>query len=76
MTWVRLGQSSTNLWSWEWIGGGFNSCHANSKEEAIQKAYEMGVAKGHREVTLLPDERSFSDSMEKYDRLCRMYAMD
>lgn len=29
------------LYSWNWIGGGYNQCHAFSKREARQKAKEI-----------------------------------
>lgn len=31
-----------NLWAWQWVGGGYNSCDARTYEEAKQKAKEMG----------------------------------
>jgi hypothetical protein len=30
-----------HLWIWEWIGGGYNSCRAATREEAIARAHEM-----------------------------------
>ncbi len=65
------------LWSWQWVNGGFNSCFAHTKDEAILKAKVMGmpVAKG-MQVTLVPDEKTFSSDYVVYDRLCKQYAMD
>lgn len=29
------------LWIWYWVGGGYNSCKAESREEALSKARAM-----------------------------------
>ena len=33
---------------WRWVGGGYNSCSASSKEEALEKAIAMGRGTAHR----------------------------
>ena len=29
------------LWAWHWVGGGYNSCRAKNRDEAIKKARSM-----------------------------------
>jgi hypothetical protein len=36
-----MANTQTQQWTWEWIGGGYNSCTASSREEALSKAMEM-----------------------------------
>ena len=43
-----------DLYTWNWIGGGYNSCMARNRKEAISKAREMGKSKAARHVTLVP----------------------
>ncbi len=31
------------LWIWYWQGGGYNSCRAETRGEALEKARAMGV---------------------------------
>ena len=47
-------------WYFEWVGGGYNSVNAPTKEEALAAATELGRPKGHIRVTLVPDERTFT----------------
>ena len=42
------------LYTWNWINGGYNSCTARSRTEAIRKAREMGQPRGGMTVTLVP----------------------
>lgn len=44
-----------DLYTWNWIGGGYNSCMARNRKEAISKAREMGKSKAARQVTLVPN---------------------
>jgi len=37
--------TETKLYLWNWIGGGYNSCRAASREEALEKGNAM-TAKG------------------------------
>jgi len=48
-----------SLYTWNWIGGGYNSCMARSRTEAISKAREMGKpTEGGMTVTLVPDPKT------------------
>ena len=49
---IELG--TLDLYTWNWIGGGYNSCMARSRTEAIRKAREMGKPSAARQVTLVP----------------------
>lgn len=49
---IELG--TLDLYTWNWIGGGYNSCMARSRTEAIRKAREMGMPRGGMTVTLVP----------------------
>jgi hypothetical protein len=45
----------TMLYIWDWQGGGYNSCRADSIEEATAKAVAMGKpTPGGMTVTLIP----------------------
>ena len=47
------------LYSWNWVGGGYNQCRANSKREALKRARAMGrPEKGSRRILLKVDEKS------------------
>ena len=51
---IELG--TLDLYTWNWIGGGYNSCMARSRTEAIRKAREMGKpTAGGMTVTLVPN---------------------
>lgn len=30
-----------NMYLWNWVGGGYNNCRADSREEALEKAHAM-----------------------------------
>ncbi len=52
------------FWTWEWIGGGYNSCSIGlnpTLEDAKKRAEEIGkpVASSPRSVTLVADPKSF-----------------
>ena len=42
------------LYTWNWINGGYNSCTARSRTEAIRKAREMSKPQAAMQVTLVP----------------------
>lgn len=61
------------IWTWDWVGGGYNSCMARSREEAIRKAREIGKpTSGGMSVTLVPNLHSLrqvsSQEMSAIDR--------
>jgi hypothetical protein len=35
-------KNEKQLWTWTWLGGGYNSCSASSRKEALGLACEMG----------------------------------
>lgn len=43
-----------NFYAWRWVGGGYNSCRADSMSEALRKATAMGEPEARRTVTLVP----------------------
>ena len=63
--------STKQQWTWNWIKGGYNSCTASSREEALKIATDMGIPRWGG-VTLAPDPstlRAVSDSeMATIDR--------
>jgi hypothetical protein len=66
------------LWSWQWKGGGFNSCFSSSKEDALQQAKDIGLPRPHSTVNtyLIPDERTLTDDVEAYHLLCDKHNYD
>ncbi|MGH7174777.1 MAG: hypothetical protein ACREGR_00250 [Minisyncoccia bacterium] len=48
------------LWVWNWVGGGYNSTWAETKEEALAKAKEIGSWTAN----LLVDEATLRESTE------------
>lgn len=36
-------RAARRLYIWEWVGGGWNACHACTRAEAIARAKEMGL---------------------------------
>lgn len=58
--------SSPKLWVWNWKGGGFNSCVAADREEALEMARQIGA----HGVPLVPDEASLKETTnEELDKL-------
>ena len=49
-----------NLWIWHWTSGGYNSCRADTREEAIAKAKELA-----RFTVLVVDEKTLHIGTEK-----------
>ncbi len=67
-------KTNTVLWAWEWTSGGYNSCMAASREEALKEGTRVGAGV---KVTLVVDEktlvsgekaRALRDRMERYYR--------
>ena len=47
------------LYSWNWVGGGYNQCRANSKREALKRARAIGrPPEGSNRIVLKVDEKS------------------
>lgn len=47
-------KNKEQLFLWNWQGGGFNSCHAKNRAEALKKGNDM--TRGGRGVHLLVNE--------------------
>ncbi len=66
------GERKVKTWYWEWQSGGYNSCRAETREDALRQAVEMGKPKAAMTVTLVPDERTLravdAREMERLDR--------
>lgn len=63
------------LWTWNWTSGGYHACRADTYEEALDIARQMGQPKDHRTVTLTPDEKTLRAVTEQeMDRIDRMWA--
>lgn len=41
-------------WIWEWESGGYNTCLAASRADALEHATEIGKPNGSMTVTLVP----------------------
>lgn len=72
---------NNTIWTWEWKSGGYNSCTAPSREEALAKALAMGqphptaAASGGMTVTLLPDPKTLrSVTPEEMSAIDRRWA--
>ncbi len=47
------------LYSWNWVGGGYNQCRANNKREAMKRARAIGrPEEGSNRMVLKVDEKS------------------
>ena len=72
---VELG--TLDLYTWNWIGGGYNSCMARNRKEAISKAREIGKSGSARYVTLVPNldtlRQVTAAEMVEIDRSWRSY---
>lgn len=61
-----------NLWIWNWIGGGYNSCLASSREEALKNAATIAG-----KTTLRVDENTLRiGSNRELESINRSYALD
>ena len=45
---------TNQLYVWNWVGGGYNSCRASSPEEALEKANGITMKLTVDETTLRP----------------------
>lgn len=62
-------------WYWEWQGGGYNTCRAETREDALRQAVEIGKPGEVMKVTLVPDERTLrAVDTREVDRLSRFWA--
>lgn len=64
------------FWTWNWEGGGYNSCIASSREEALAKAIEKGKpVHGGMKSALVPVESTLrSVSAEEMAAIDRSWA--
>ena len=62
------------LWIWNWIGGGYNSCHADTREQAIEESRRMT---GAGRTTLVIDEETLHvGTVEELRQLDAAYSGD
>lgn len=47
-------RKNTQHYVWEWVGGGYNSCHAETLEIAKEMARIMGLPSREGGTTLVP----------------------
>jgi len=62
------------LYKWNWVGGGYNQCRADSKRQALMCAREIGkLANGKKLVVdylslkRVKNEKSFWDNYPMFD---------
>lgn len=57
------------LYTWNWIGGGYNQCYAFSKREARKtgNAMSSGLVINESSFRLVRDEKSFWDNYPIFD---------
>jgi hypothetical protein len=55
----------TKLYLWNWVGGGYNSCRARNRAEALEKAAEITAKLKVDESTLRECTRDELDAEEK-----------
>lgn len=48
-------KNAKQTWTWNWTSGGYNSCVAGSRAEALGVAMQMGLPTMPGHVTLVPD---------------------
>ena len=62
-------QKTKKLYAWDWVGGGYNQCHAFSKREArkIGNAMRSGLVINEASFRLVRDEKSFWDNYPRFD---------
>jgi hypothetical protein len=56
------------LWIWYWVGGGYNWCRANNREEALVKASVMS------RVLVVDQKTLHIGTIEEVNKLNRQYA--
>lgn len=63
------------LYKWNWVGGGYNQCRADSKRQALFCAREIGEGSGgskklvvdYLSLKKVEDEKSFWDNYPMFD---------
>ena len=66
-----------NLYKWNWVGGGYNQCRADSKREAMKRARAMGkpspgvsrqvLKVDEKSLVCVKSEKSFWDNYPMFD---------
>ena len=67
-------RATAREWWFEWKGGGYNSCRAVTRAEAIRLAHYMGQPGGGMTVTLVPVPGSFTCDQKKGEALEKYWA--
>ena len=65
------------LYSWNWVGGGYNQCRANNKREAMKRARAIGKPSAgvmrkvlkvdEKSLVRVKNEKSFWDNYPMFD---------
>lgn len=63
------------LYSWNWVGGGYNQCRADSDRQALMRAREIGKGSGdckelvvdYLSLKRVKDEQGFWDNYPMFD---------
>ena len=62
------------LYSWNWVGGGYNQCRANNKREALKRARAIGklgsgkvLKVDEKSLYRVKREQSFWDNYPLFD---------
>ena len=63
------------LYKWNWVGGGYNQCRADSDRQALMRAREIGKGSGdckelvvdYLSLKRVKDEQSFWDNYPMFD---------
>lgn len=64
------------LWYFEWLGGGYNSVHAENKRAAIAAAKQLGKPSMSMTVTLVPNKDTFTTDPKKQQAIEARWFMD
>ncbi len=63
-----------NLYSWNWVGGGYNQCRADNKRQALKCAKEIGKLANGKQLVVdekslhkVKNEKSFWDNYPMWD---------
>jgi hypothetical protein len=66
-----------SLYKWNWVGGGYNQCRADSKREAMKRARALGkpspgcdrieLKVDEKSLVLVKNEKSFWDNYPMFD---------
>ena len=70
---LRMMYQGKYLYKWNWVGGGYNQCRADSDRQALMRAREIG--KGRRlqgtcrylSLKRVRNEKSFWDNYPMFD---------